>query len=282
VPEVDTEWSEILRQAVGIEPAQPIVGSRFRKIVSELAAERGRSFPPEGESALKFIQLLERWPEIVSIMRRPGQDFIVAPAGDSDVLTNEIKDQLFGIRRDLFDAFTTISKALPLYDKTQDRVVWRSGEIAAHLVTSNFVPIPKSSEEDAIQLRREFAESRLEAVRVSLIASLSDGKPLQAFGRAIKQTGLQIEWHSFRTKRVLEQLQQWANSNGIEWKAVWLTGKDDRARSVQLRSCEQTSAIDQDALKALLSSLEPADMQRISIPLDLVIKAFKHSQKRCY
>jgi hypothetical protein len=45
---------------------------------------------------------------IISVLRRPGQDILVTPAGRSDVVA--MRDEaLYGIRRDLFRAFSYTS-----------------------------------------------------------------------------------------------------------------------------------------------------------------------------
>src|ERR1017187_7201624 len=72
-------WRAILREAVAANPP-PVVGTHFRSAVDFAAAKHQWRFPPAEETGLRFIQLLERYPDVISILRRPGQDFLVAPA----------------------------------------------------------------------------------------------------------------------------------------------------------------------------------------------------------
>jgi len=79
-------WREILREAIQANPTRPVVGTHFRAAIKSAASKRGLQFPPFGEPELRFIQLLERYPDVVAILRRPGQDFLVGPVGRSDLL----------------------------------------------------------------------------------------------------------------------------------------------------------------------------------------------------
>ena len=217
-------WREILREAIQVNSTQPVIGTHFRAAIDSAADKRGLQFPPSGEPELRFIQLLERYPDVVSILRRPGQDFLVGPAGRSDLLVKGIQTRPYGIRHDLFQAFTTVSHNRPYYDKSADQVVWQKpGE--AQVLPDSWVAIEPTTEAAETQMRRDFAETLAEqsARRSQLLDALTHPLPLQAFGRAVKDAGLQREWHSFRTERVLERIQRWARDKQIEWKDAWLT-----------------------------------------------------------
>jgi hypothetical protein len=278
VPEEATDvWREVLREAIAANPA-PVVGTHFRDVVNLAAAKRELRFPPSDEQQLRFIQLLERYPDIVAVLRRPGQDFLVAPADKADLLTKRVQERLFGIRNDFFQALTTISQNRPYYDKTSDRVVWQeAGD--TQTISDSLVPIEPTTLATEVKLRREFAEQMLEPAKSALLRTLEEPSPLQAFGKKVRDTGLQIQWHSFRTKRVLERMQHWASDKKVEWKDVWLTRERPSYRrqepnvSADARnSREGVTSTERDPLHVLFSSLDAADMQRISIPLDLVLK----------
>jgi len=117
VSEVSADpWRAILQEALATNPP-PVVGTHFRSAVDTAAAKHELRFPPAGQPVLRFIQLLERYPDVVSILRRPGQDFLVAPSDRADLLAKGIQDRFFGIRNDLFQAFTIISENQAFYDK---------------------------------------------------------------------------------------------------------------------------------------------------------------------
>ena len=282
--EMTDRWREIVHEAIQANSTQPVMGTHFRAAIDSAASKRGLQFPPSGEPALRFIQLLQRYPDLVSILRRPGQDFLVGPAGRSDLLVKGIKKgRFYGIRHDLFQAFTTVSHNRPYYDKSADQLVWQTpGEGQA--MPDSWVPIEPTTEAAEIQLRRDFAETREEqsTIRSQLLGALTNPAPLSVFGRAVREAGLQREWHSFRTERLLEKIQRWAKDKQIQWKDAWLTeGPTDYTRKNETSLSSDTRIrTEDDPLQVLFSGLNAADIQRISIPLDLVLKAISSPKKR--
>jgi len=284
VPEETPDvWREILREAIAVNPP-PLLGTHFRSAVNLAVAKR--EAPPVEESGLRFIQLLERYPDVISVLRRPGQDFLVAPAEKKDLLAKRVQDHLFGIRHDLFQAFTTISENRPYYDKTADRVVWQEVE-EGQTVPDTLVPIEPATSETEAKLRHDFAEKMQEPLRSQLLKTLEDHWPLQAFGKKVKDLSLQTQWHSFRTELVVQKMQRWASEYKIDWKDAWLTpgriGGLEKERSY-LATRTQSSRLDgsrteHDALHLLFSGLDAADIQRIAIPLDLVLKVLSATKR---
>jgi hypothetical protein len=141
------------------------------------------------------------------------------------------------------------------------------------------VPIESTTEAKEIELRQAFAEQF--TARQSLLDALKRPLPLTAFGRAVREAGLQRQWHSFRTEKVVEKIQRWAKEQQIEWKDAWLTeGWTDHAKNSKASYSDEATHAEGDALQFLFSRLDAVDIQRISIPLDLVLKAISSSKKR--
>lgn len=294
--EMPDPWPEILREAIGASPIQPVIGTYFRKAVIAAASTRDLGFPPAEEPDLRLIELLERYPDVVSVLRRPRQDFLVAPAGRSDLLVKGIQDQPYGIRPDFFAAFSMVSDRRPYYNITADRIDWQNpGE--QQPVPDSSVPIEPATNAAEIQLRRDFTEALPEnsTFRSPLLSALSKPQPFQAFAKQVREARLQRNWHSFRTERLLEKIQHWARLRGIEWKEAWLIERPDYTRPDYTRpdyrrpdyikkseasSSETPIRVEGDPLELLFSGLDAADIQRISIPLDLVLKAISSSKKR--
>jgi hypothetical protein len=270
-------WRDVLREAIGLYPP-PILGTHFRSAVDDVISRRGER--PPSESFTKFIQILERYPDVLLVLRRPGEDFLVAPADRRDAFARQVQEQWLRIRHDIFQAFTTISDNKPFYDKTSDKVVWRSGD-DPEPIPEQLSEIESATAESEVRLRHDFAE-RQEAPKAHLLAALETPLPLQSFGQAIKDLGLQASWHRFRTERVIEKMQLWASTNRIDWKDAWLArGRSTYAERVhplatpsesESRS-QKSGAAERTALEALFVGLDAADIQRIAIPLDLVLKA---------
>lgn len=252
-------WREVLREAIEANSTQPVVGTRFRGAIDSAASKRGLRFPRPDEPELRFIDLLQRYPDVVSVLRRPGQDFLVVPTGKSDLLVKGIQQRLYGIRPDLFRAFTTVSRNLAYYDKNQDCVVWQEPE---GQVLGSWVPIDPTTESAEVQLRRNFVETLPEAAKRSqLDSALTSPKPLQTFGRAVRETGVQREWHSFRTERLLEKIQTWAKEKQIEWKEGWLceVAPNYAWKTRTFSSDEVAKRTESNPLQILFSGLDATD-----------------------
>jgi hypothetical protein len=273
-------WREILRDTINAHTVWPVPGAQFRVALNSAAHKRALQFPPAGEPRMRFVQLLERYPDVVAILRRPGQDILVAPAGRSELLAKGIQNEFYGIRHDLFGAFTIVSENRPYYDKAVDRVEWlNAGEEPAS--GSTWIPVERPTSTGEVKLRRDFAESpENSASRSLLLNALESPLPFQAWSGAIKATGLQRSWHVFRTKRLQEKIQRWARDNGIEWKEAWLTERPTAFTPMKSRPSFSVplQRKDGDPVQLLFSGLDAADMQRISIPLDLVLKAISSSK----
>lgn len=279
MPEAQQDpWGEVLKEALQTGNGKPIVGTKFRQAVNSAASLHEMHFPPVDEPRLRFIEFLERYPTVVSILRRPGQDFLIAPADKADILADSVQDRTF-IRRDFFAAFTIVSKAARSYNKAIDQVVWSgSSDVPG---AEGLISIPAPSEEDEVDLRRQFLNKIGPDSEVGkiLLKSLSEPLPLQAFGKAVKENGMHKQWHSFRTARILDKIQTWAGKNGLEWKDAWLMPTffrnvpDLKLRLDRVPSEESDTRPETNALSLLLERLDPSDLQRISVPLDLVLKA---------
>ncbi len=281
-------WRQVLRDALGENVTQPVVGTRFRSAVDTAAAKHGLQFPPSNEPDLRFIELIQRHSDVVSIHRRPGQDFLVVPAGRSDLVAGVTLGRLYRIREDLFEAFTIITadgEGRPYYDKELDKVVWKKWIGAPVGLPDSLVAIDPATLQGEIELRRDFVASlpQQSDARSRLSEALTTPRPLQSFGRVVKEVGVQREWHTFRSDRLLLRIQSWAKDHGIEWKDAWLTEGSTREPSLRPKNLEVLASAstrsERDPLQVLFSGLDAADIQRIAIPLDLVLKAISLSRK---
>lgn len=72
---------------------------------------------------------------------------------------------------------------------------------------------------------------------------------------------------------MVAQLQQWAKAEGLEWNDSWLTESPSANAPRRPAMPTRDSLGHIDALQALLNGLDDNDVQRISVPLDLVLKA---------
>lgn len=275
-------WPDILRDALaraGDDLSQPILGARFRQLVDQSAAAHGVRFPPDAEPTLRLSELLQRYPSVVLSLARPGQDMLIVPAGRPELLTETRQsEEMVGLRPDIFNAFTRINPIRkPWYDSDQDSVAW-----VAEPGADGLIPIPSPTLEDEILVRRSFVESlEDERPKALLLGSLATARPLQAFSAIIRAEQLHRRWHEFRTQALVDRIQSWAHQFSLNWNEKWLTSGSiakqnsllDAPRASRLAQPTEV-ALSADSV-AILSRLEPSDLARIMVPLDVVLKLLR-------
>jgi hypothetical protein len=269
---VDTDpWVEVLRNALARCGDGPVLGSRFRNLVGEEAVRLGMQFPPESDPTLRFADLIQRYPQVVTALVRPGQDLLIAPTDRPEILAGEqTTGGLVGLRPDLFAALTKINPSRhPWYDPEQDVVVWL--ETDSHGETA-LIPFPKASLENELAVRREFVELEEDTRSTALLReALESPQPLQAFTAIVRAEQLQRRWHEFRTQALIERLQKWSTEFGLIWNERWLTS-GARTRTVDRTPHHKRGAGNSETVLRSLLALEPSDLGRISVPLDIVLR----------
>lgn len=268
-------WAEILRTAIARaleDRREAVPGARLRLFVERAAAAQGQPFPPTAEPNLRFGELLQRYPEVLTIRRRSGQDFLVAPADQPDLLVETRHDPIAAIRRDLFEAFTRLwTDQRAWYIPERDIVEWHP----AGASVDGAIAIPPAELQTALAVRRAFADTVSDPqVRERLKAALDSPRGLTAFTSVVHAAGLQKDWHVCRTKNLTEQIAAWAKAAEISWKDAWLTPSIAQERQYEQSGAGILSPSEwRRALTQLVQSLDEPDLSRISIPLDIVLKA---------
>ncbi len=269
------KWASILQEALAMaaaeRPNQPYLGTHFRQLVDLVAKKHAEKFPPDEEPNLRFIELLERFPDLLIVRRRGGQDVLIAPAEKPEVFAQTDKWPAPGVRQDFFNAFVRISvEDRAWYDRESDAIVWSKAE--GGLESPSLVPIPQVSLGDALAVRRSFAETLDPPLRQELEAALSSARPLPLFSTVIRSRGLGLGWHVFQTQRLAERIAAWAREAGIRWREEWLTATGPQPQFGAEKTAGDTWKW-RAALIALAGRLDETDLARISVPLDVVLKA---------
>lgn len=270
------QWAEIIAEALqaGLEARPgPVQGARLRPLVKRVAEARGLTFPPESEPTLRFHELLMRYPEVVTVLRRPRQDLLAVPANRAELLASA-SEPLF-IRKDLFNAFTIIAAARkPWYNKVEDRVVWLDNGVDPQ--SPEMITVPPATAASELAVRHEFIGQLDNAMaKVPLETSLTEARPLTSFSRAVHSAYLRHSWHAFRSQRVLQSIREWAAKSNVQWAESWLVPKAGAALSSPRGSLERgASSAD---LAKVLGSLSQEDLTRINVPLDIVAKLLKRA-----
>jgi hypothetical protein len=277
------DWGSILREALDQALARresAIPGARLRVLLQKVAESRGLSYPPEGPK-VPFASFLSQYTDVVAVRRRPNQDILVAPASRPELLVDEPAagdgGPQPGIRRDLFDAFTRISPALRAwYSREDDVVKWSAVSTPPE---PTWVQIPAPTIAQAVAARKEFALGLPDgATKTDLLRALESEKPLTAFMNMARLAGLQREWHRFRTTTLVEIIKRWADSHSISWRDSWIATASGEAESAVASVPPPMGARDSThewrrAFMFFAQTLDREDLARISIPLDLVLKA---------
>ncbi|MGK5024204.1 hypothetical protein [Janthinobacterium sp. RB2R34] len=275
---------ECLQEAMSRNPDRPVAGAPFSQLLKRRAEVEGLDFPPAPFK--KFLPFVESFKDVVIVQTRPGQDALIVPSDRADLLSSPSDSRANRLRDDIFLALTSLgarSNADPFYLRESDEINWFGHGQAR---PQNALPFPKASFEQEIADRTAFIDSTEETLphenKARLSAALQATSPLGAFSREIKNLQLSQAWHRFRMRAILTRLQRWASDSGLEWKSAWIS--ENSATSEQVPAAEQIPVPQADVLAgafgrefftALAEVVSDDDLHRISIPLDLVAKAWR-------
>lgn len=271
------DWNEVFQEAFtaawGDQP-RPIPGAKFRQIVAKIVSARGSVFPPPNSG--KFSKFLGNFPEMLLVQGHPGEDVLVVPADRPDLLASG-KGLSGRVRADIFTALTRFTNSSSFYfnPKTDSILEVKSGDVAP----PDAIALPPTTFEGEVGLRKDFARETdiPESLRFELLQSLDAPRPLTSFSEALRIHGLSKEWHHYRVGVVVEKLRLWAAENKLLWSPSWLMDSESTVTAAPIPSVR----FEQDMLsliQALAGQVSEADISRISVPLDIVLKLV--SQKR--
>lgn len=279
-------WEEILLEAVekavkDIDGAVP--GARLKLLISTLATNKKRSFPPaEFAPPKKFRDFLNHFEakNVIVTRVRVGQDMLIAPAEKHSLLVNESRIADRGgvtFRKDLFLAFTQISVYGFRYLRSQDRF-----EQCYNIFVpdSDMFLVPPVTIEQSIKDRQDFCSENdnvesIEVLRQYL--NIGNNDALRRFGERVRELGMQVQWHRFRVKLLEEKIRSWVNEKGIVWLDAWWSNHDTGSG----RHDDTSDILDQLSPSFLdaVANLRPADLTRISLPLDIVVRLFNQRSR---
>lgn len=284
---MDQVWEQLvqnsLADAINKYGEAPISGSRFSQAIKRHAQQAGLEFPPTPFKT--FGEFIEQFSSIVIPHYRPGRDMLLAPFDKPELLLLERQDSSINrIRDDFFNAFTKIPKnsneGEPYYLVPSDEIAWFTNETPK---PGGAIPLPPATFEREISDRKNFIESTAEMpheVKTKLSLALEDTSPLGSFSNAVKNVDLAPAWHQFRTVAIVKRLRSWSSEHGIPWRSSWIA--ETRLTAAELPAAEQVAALPEKNsaalagfLATLASTLTDEDMARISIPMDIIAKAWR-------
>jgi len=277
---MDAVWRDIVLESLtrGVEQNRgAVAGAKLRQLVEAAAKDRGLLFPPEGSEQEKFADFLKRFDADVVVLKRKGRDLLAAPTASASLLLEASTADSAELRGDVFKAFTQIPKVnpkeLPWYVVATDRFMWVLE--GAAIDETQLKAVPPATLEDEIGHRRAFLDSVSldETSRSAIFQTLTTTSALWAFSQAIRTRGLSKKWHSFRFERIVSRIRAWCKSVDVPWREAWLAeaGSSDWGAAAPMTSEPQQ----RENLTQILGRLSDADLQRISVPLDLVLKMMR-------
>jgi hypothetical protein len=150
----ETKWARAISEVLLEEASRtgrPVPGAKLRALLQKRAAVDGLVIPP----ATPFAEFVASVAPDVTIIRQRGSDVLVIPAERKDLLP---KGPDFHIRKDLFEAFTTIGTTVsPWYNLELDDVVWRRKD---ELSLGGEIEIPPATMETEGRFRKAPERSR--------------------------------------------------------------------------------------------------------------------------
>ncbi|MCX7289568.1 hypothetical protein [Janthinobacterium sp.] len=287
---MDSIWptlvSECLEEIEAVSGPRAIAGAPFSQMLKKKATAKDLQFPPPPYKTFRPFIDSDVFKSIVIVHTRPGRDILIVPADRADLLSSDQLDSTANrVREDLFTALTRIPKnsnVNPFYLPATDEVVWFKADTAK---PAEAVDFPRATFDQEISDRKSFIESAdvnlIHTSKSALSLALESGSPLGAFSNAIRSLELSVQWHRFRMSAVITRLQRWSSEKGIPWKSAWIS--ESTPKPSELPAAEQVatpavevlgSSFGRNFLAALADVVTDEDLSRITVPLDLVAKAW--------
>lgn len=267
-------WRQVVTEAVkdGVAKSngRAVPGAKLRVLLAHWAKRFGTEYPPPDEPPEKFADFLKRFEEQVTVLRRQGQDFLVAPANATHLLVDAgdvTSESPFHIRADLFNGFVTVpnDKRTPWYNVASDAVTWLAPDVDA---SDSLIRIPVATFDKELEDRRAFAGQVEGPPAERLNKALDEKAPLRAFSDEVKASGLWRKWQVYRAQIVAKRIRDWCTANGVPWRDDWLSNAPSAIGYPESAG----AATDRGELAKLVERMTSEDMKRISVPLDIVLR----------
>ena len=277
---MDEIWNEVVAEALkrGLETSDGAVpGAKLRELVARIAPKHGVSYPLPGREDEKFADFLKQFSSSVIVLRREGQDLLVAPS-DAPQLLDRSANVYAQIRDDIFEAFTRIPKGSSprqaWYARDTDTIEWLTED--ENPAGVRFVRIPAATLDQELSDRRAFSLSPgiEKDVQDKLLGTLTAHSALGSFSAVLRAYGLARKWHFYRFSEVVRRIKKWCESEKVLWRDEWLTPVNQHSKADAVAAPSASTEARRTSFSQLVETLTDEDLRRISVPLDIVLKLF--------
>jgi hypothetical protein len=277
---MDEIWNEVVAEALkrGLETSDGAVpGAKLRELVARIAPKHGVSYPAPGREDEKFADFLKQFSSSVIVLRREGQDLLVAPS-DAPQLLDRSVNVYAQIRDDIFEAFTRIPKGSsprrPWYARDTDTIEWLTED--ENPAGVRFVRIPAATLDQELSDRRAFSLSPgiEKDVQDKLLGTLTAHSALGSFSAVLRAHGLARKWHFYRFSEVVRRIKKWCESEKVLWRDEWITPVNPHSKADAVAAPSASTEARRTSFGQFVETLTDDDLRRISVPLDIVLKLF--------
>ncbi len=171
------------------------------------------------KSGTSFSRLVDGVPGI-TVRVRPGSDVAIGLEGAripdySSGQREASQSRHEGLRSDVYQAFTRVSKIPFVYLPGADRFV------PEDRAEGPSIAVNSQTLERLISFRQEFIDTLPLEDRQPLRDSLVSTNPLSDFRREVSARGILVEWVLAQEKKIKEQVLQWASEHGVTPRDSW-------------------------------------------------------------
>jgi len=244
--------------------AKMVPGAKLRQRMVELGRENGFDVAEYVSRSTDSFSTLVRRVNKVVVQVRQGSDVPIGLQGVQDGKDAQhagIDPGYSGLRKDVYEAFTRVSRIPFVYLPGIDRFVPESEAEGASVAVKGITL------DDLIKDRLDFANTLLSEDQQSLIDALNgSANPLLEFRQEATNRKVFGQWADWQTRTIAARVREWAKDNNLSERKIWF----QRTRTTN--SSHQT-------LARLIPYLTADEIRDLHIPFRAV-EALLFDQKR--
>ena len=213
-----TDWKILTKEALQDLGAEQVMipGAKLREHMVRAGYSAG--FDVAGyvaKSGTSFSRLVADVPG-VNVEIRPGSDVVIGLDGARDPGHGGLSSSgSGGLRSDVYQAFTRISKVPFVYVPAKDRF------LPEHRAEGPSIEVSSQTLDRLISYRNEFIGTLPPEAQQPLRDSLLSANPLSDFRREVTTRGLLDKWVSAQEGNIKEQVIQWAGEHHVTPRDAW-------------------------------------------------------------